>query len=298
MKLTSTALFVCMLFVALPLSLCAQTTAVNEVSIYSGYGQGNFRWSIAGNTHGQSPNIYSELKWHAIGGAVLGAHVHYEVWPKWLLEADFNQVFLSTGKVSDRDYAGDNRTQNIYDGHFSGADGHLRSFSGGVGYRLIQRRGWELQPFIGYTNTQQQLSLTDPGGVYSQLHSTYQTSWQGGYVKAKALVQLSKLFQLKAGAALRVMAYDAKADWNLINTFSHPISFKDAATGLGADIDAQLSLAVTRSLHVFAGAGWYYWKTGNGTDELYLADGSMSTTQFNEAVRQGWQLNLGCAFHW
>src|SRR5579859_5209240 len=85
-----------------------------EAVVSGGYHQENLRWSIAGNSAGTSPNIYSELKWRRVGGPAVDAALRYEMGRRWVFFAEASRVFTRTGRVSDKDYAGDNRTFPLY----------------------------------------------------------------------------------------------------------------------------------------------------------------------------------------
>src|ERR1700742_430032 len=50
-----------------------------EVCLSTGYERQDFRWSIAGNSAGQDPNVYSELKWRAVGGPAVGLDLKWGV---------------------------------------------------------------------------------------------------------------------------------------------------------------------------------------------------------------------------
>lgn len=295
MRLKNCYLPVC-IFLLLPIApVKAQSKQAVELSLGAGYQQENFRWSIAGNSNGQNPNIYSELKWKKIGGPSIHAALQWNIWKALFIDAAYSRAFLTTGTVSDKDYAGDNRTQNIYDETFSGREGFLQSFAAGVGYNILQQKKWTLAPAIGYTILKQRLFLADPGGTYSNLHSSYQTNWKGPYIKINTSLQINNHLKLAAGLGFQQLNYTAKANWNLIDAFSHPLSFKDDAKGYGLDGNIRYIVALGKAVNVYAGLSGYHSQTSAGVDELYLATGEVRKTQFNEAVRTGFHVFAGCA---
>src|SRR5512140_2820776 len=81
-----------------------------QVQVMGGYQQEDLRWSIAGNSSGRNPDIYSELKWHAVGGLSTGAVLSWVVWRRLVVLAEGSRMFTSSGRVSDTDYGGDDRT--------------------------------------------------------------------------------------------------------------------------------------------------------------------------------------------
>src|SRR5258707_12639493 len=51
-----------------------------QVQVSTGYQREGLNWSIAGNSAGQNPNVYSELKWQAVGGISAGAALSWKGW--------------------------------------------------------------------------------------------------------------------------------------------------------------------------------------------------------------------------
>src|ERR1700754_2528570 len=72
-----------------------------QVQVLGGYRQENFRWSIAGNSLGQDPNVYSELKWRGVSGVSTGAELSWEIWRRLVVAAEGSRMFTSSGTVTD-----------------------------------------------------------------------------------------------------------------------------------------------------------------------------------------------------
>ena len=264
-----------------------------EAVVLCGYHQENLHWSIAGNSAGQSPNIYSELKWHAVGGAAVDAAVRYGPGRRWVFFAEGSRVFTSTGRVSDKDYAGNNRTQNIYNENFAGSNGYSYSVSAGGGYRFLPGAKWELIPFIGYGVSGQRLTITDAGGLYDFLNSVYQTSWFGPLVRVSALWRPGRRWTVTGVVTYRQVNYRAKADWNLITDFSHPVSFRHRADGFGIEGGIVVEYRIGRHMALLLAGDGFRWETGKGIDELYHPDAASQQTQLNEVILEGFGLRSG-----
>nr|WP_294942910.1 hypothetical protein [uncultured Mucilaginibacter sp.] len=279
--------------------LYAQTTPKKlQVSLGTGYQREGLKWSIAGNLQGQSPNIYSELQWKKVGGQSVAASLQWNFWNKLMLMGDYRRVSIKSGTVRDNDYNGDNRTSPAYDQLFDADKGFTREIAIGLGYKLIDNENFSLTPYAGYSANKQSLHLFDGSGQYANLNSTYDTDWQGAFVKAIAGFKLSKKLSATGTLTYNQAGYKAKADWNLIPTFRHPVSYLHTAKGYGVDATAALQYAITKNIAINLGGGFFTWQTGEGIDELFLASGGSEKTQLNEVDRKGHRFFGGLIFSW
>ena len=141
-----------------------------------------------------------------------------------------------------------------------------------------------LTPLAGFALHRQSLHITDQSGTSPDLNSTYSTRYLGGVVGLRAEVPLSDHFALEGGLLCDIVHYRGQANWNLISTFRHPLSFQDDANGY--NLEGHLKLCYTLDKWIFFLSGnILHGKTGKGTDMLYLQNGQNVPTQFNEAVR-------------
>jgi len=264
-----------------------------QLSLSSGYQRENFHWSIAGNTNGQNPNIYSELKWEDVDGTAYNSSLQYNVWNKVMLYGSYSRVSVRSGAVSDIDYSQDNRTDPVYNETFSDNKGSTSAWAAGVGYQLFNNDLFSLTPYIGYTGNIQNLDIVDETGQIAGLNSSYQANWKGGFVKVISSVKIWRSLKACVDVTYNQTHYNSQGDWNLINEFAHPVSYRQVADGYGINTGAQLSYNLVRRLSIFAGFNYFNWETGNGTDTLYLATGEADKTQFNAAFRNGYQVSGG-----
>jgi hypothetical protein len=263
-----------------------------EAAVAGGFQSMSLHWSIAGNSAGQSPNVYSELKWRRVGGVSAHAEVRYGLGKRWVFFAEGSRVFTSTGRVSDRDYSGDNRSGVIYSGDFAGSGGYGYSVVAGAGYRLWPGSRLELVPAAGYAVSGQHLTITDPGGYFDYLNSTYQTTWYGPFVRVSGTWKPGR-WRVSGRVTYHQVSYGAKADWNLIADFDHPVSFRHRADGFGVEGELGAGYRVGRGVEVFVAMTGNAWGTGTGIDELYRSGGATQQTQLNEVVMTGFGLCAG-----
>ncbi|OOQ57624.1 hypothetical protein [Mucilaginibacter pedocola] len=264
-----------------------------HLDIATGYQREDFKWSIAGNLQGQSPNIYSELQWKKLGGQTISANLQWNFSGRLMLIGAYSRTSIRTGTVRDNDYNGDNRTNPAYDELFDADKGFTRDIVAGLGYRLIQTENFSLTPYVGYNISKQSLHLLDRSGQFPDLNSTYDTDWKGPFVKAIGVLKISGKLSLNGNIQYTQANYNAKADWNLISSFQHPVSYRHIAKGYGLEAGASLNYHLTKNIAVNAGGGYYTWQTGEGIDELFLSSGGSEKTQLNGADRKGYRLSAG-----
>jgi outer membrane protein Pom len=259
----------------------------------SGYERQDFRWSIAGNSAGQDPNIYSELKWHAISGPAGKADLQWKPCGRWRVFASGSRVWSRTGTISDTDYGLDNRNDPIYHAQFNVTGGYSETGSAGIGFCIPVSGPFHLTPFIGYGIHMQYFPIADPGGPYAQLNSSYSAKWLGPLIKADLSWQLSGRWQLAVKGEYDQLLYRASADWNLIQEFSHPVSFRDHADGYGVEGEFSLHYMAGRHIGVMLAADYFNRETGTGIDVLYLNTGQAPQTQLNGVYTNGFGVRLG-----
>jgi hypothetical protein len=264
-----------------------------QLSAGAGYQRENFHWSIAGNANGQNPNVYSELKWKAIEGNDYDFALQWNPWHRFLLLADYNRSLTTAGTSNDTDYQGDNRTNPIYNQSFNSNKGGTSAWAGGIGYLLFKNKVWRISPYLGYGINYQSYYLLGNDGDFGQLNSSYKTQWRGPFIKVISVLNITNRFKLAADLTYSQVTYSAAADWNLIETFQHPVSFRHSADGYGIDAGAKLVFKINHFLSANIGAAYFNWETGNGTDQLYLTTGETDKTQLNGVVRNGFKVSLG-----
>jgi hypothetical protein len=247
-----------------------------QLSLSTGSQNEDFHWSIAGNSNGQSPNVLSELKWKNVNGQEYKAAMQWNVWRRFSLFADYSRVSVTSGSVNDMDYQGDNRTAPTYTGNFSDNKGNTSSWSAGAGYIIFNNKLFSLVPYVGFGDNVQNFYLVDLTGQFPALNSNYFARWNGPFIKEDL--------------TYNQVNYTAQGNWNLINEFQHPVSYRHVAKGYGINANARLAFSITNHIALNIGYGYYKWETGNGTDQLYLTSGQVDNTRLNGVFRKGHQV--------
>ncbi|MDF2431745.1 MAG: hypothetical protein JWP44_1376 [Mucilaginibacter sp.] len=261
-----------------------------QLSLSTGSQKEDFHWSIAGNSNGQNPNVFSELKWKNISGQNYNAAVQWNAWRRFSLFAGYNRLSVTSGSVNDMDYQGDNRTSPTYTGNFSDNKGNTSSWSAGAGYVIFNNKLFSLVPYAGYGGNVQNLYLVDLTGQFPGLNSSYFAHWNGPFIKVTSSLKIWRGLKLMGDVTYNQDNYTAQGNWNLINEFQHPVSYKHVAKGYGINANARLAFSITRNIALNIGYNYYNWQTGNGTDQLYLASGQVDNTRLNGVYRNGHQV--------
>lgn len=282
----------------------AQSAATREdkvvIAVYGDYLHENLDWSIAGNSNGQNPNVLSEVRWKDLKLRGTGLDVLVNIWSGIIFKGQYHRGTIYSGNATDTDYSQDNRTNPSYHADLNSDEGYAYNYSAALGYRFKVLPVFFVTPYAGYNKSRQSLFLKEfndqtPDGE-KKLNSTYQTNWTGPMIGFDAALALRDWLSLKGSLSYAQMKYRAAADWNLIDAFAHPDSFKHNADGYEAAVVLQLDFRVTSSLSAFIRGNYTHAETGTGTDELFLVDGASVKSQFNEAVRSSKGAGIGIRY--
>ena len=268
-----------------------------NITTQLGYFQEDFRWSIAGiNDNNNYVNILSELRWENLRGPQANINLQYNFWKGFFVQGNFSTSLILSGSVTDTDFGEDNRKDTLYHDTFDSNEGNIISFGGSLGYKIKFHENYSISPFIGFSSNQQSLYIVEvPGGLLTDLRCTYETQWNGLTLGLDSKIPIGK-FIIQPLIIYHQVNYSAKANWNLIETFKHPVSFTHDAKGFGIEPALNFHYTLNKTISILLGGKSGYWSTGKGVDTLYLTDGSTSTTQLNGAIRNNWSINLGASF--
>jgi hypothetical protein len=290
-----TLLFVLAFFVCL-MHLKAQVTESSKklsVTGSFGYTSEDLDWSIAGNLSGQAPNVYSELIWKDLQGPDFQLNVEWNVWRKFFLETELYRFQIISGVASDTDYHFDNRINPSFQANLKSEEGKMQSISAGLGFRFLDSKKYVITSVVGYRNERQFLTLLDYNeDAVEKINSSYNTRWNGPFISLRPAVNLSKKLTLKALVTYHQLEYIATADWNLIEQFNRPVSFRHIAKGYRFDQGLELFFSLNAYMSFGLSAMIFQSSTGTGIDELYLKDGTVLKTRFNGANRRGEHIGL------
>ncbi len=252
------------------------------------YQKDDFKWSIAGNSQGQNPNILSEVSWQNLKGPALNLDIRLPVSSKFALKASYGHFFIVNGRVNDTDYSEDNRTNPSFTADLESNKGYSRDFQLGLSY------GWQLnkirlEPMLAYTLSQQLFYLQDN----NTLNSSYKTNWYGLTAGFNAKHPLLKNLEFSHTFHYHQLKYRAVANWNLIENFAHPESFKHKANGYALSGTSKAVYLFHPRINPFAYFRFQWWNTGKGIDEVFYANGTQSYTQLQDVARKSAALGVG-----
>lgn len=262
---------------------------------YIKYRQENLDWSIAGDENGQNPNVFSELIWKKVRGPQLGLLAEWKILKKLSIGLDLSYLNIVTGRVTDADYADDHRQQRFSYEELNADRGHVILLKARLQYHLYSGSFFAISPYLAYINKHQRLYMSDNEIALVEskhLNSTYQPSWQGASLGTEFLFYIRKAI-LSIGLSGSLLDYYAKADWNLIEEYAHPISFEHRAKGQGFDAQFQFEYPVFGNLFIMANADISFLETNIGTDKLFYLSGSSASTQLNGVSNKSFGMGGG-----
>jgi hypothetical protein len=258
----------------------------------------DFKWSIAGDTSGQNPNVLSELTYKDIWTYQIGTQANVLWANHFLLEGSLDYGWVHSGKNQDSDYLADNRGNEFSRSHsdISGDNTFDASLGGGYQFNIHVPEDW--QDFLtddlkiavlgGYSRHELNLRVTDgvqdiPVNVaFEGLDTTYDTVWKGPWLGFQ-VDGTRKNFTGFTRFEYHWADYEGSADWNLRDEFQHPTSFIDTADAHGIILAFGGDLAFNDALSFGLNLKVQRWETDPGIDTLYWADGTIENTQYNPA---------------
>jgi len=278
---------------ALPGAVAA-TDLSRQLSVSISQRNDNLNWNIAGST----VNVLSELKWENLSISQLQAAVDLLLDDDRRLSARVGYGSINSGTNQDSDYNGNNRTQE-FSRSYSKAGGDVIDASIGFGKRLRMRdsnkeRSVYLTPFAGISMHKQNLTMTDgfqavsmppsttPLGPFPGMASSYDAQWLGPWVGMEMQVETERGWTVKADMEYHLVDFSASANWNLRTDLAHPVSFRQNATGEGIVLSLGASYRVKKNWKANLRLERNEWSTRAGTDQVFLANGTVGYTRLNE----------------
>jgi hypothetical protein len=263
-----------------------------EISFVPKYLHQDFKWSIAGNLQGSSPNIYSELTWHNLQAGSVDIMVKWNFINRFIASADMSWALNIDGHASDIDYNDDNRNNPTFVAHVLSRKGNAIATNAALGYQIINSRFFRLTGFLGFEIHRQFYHLSDDFA----LNSSYKAQWSGPFIAFEPQFLIAEICKIDLNLSYYQVDYSATANWNLIEEFQHPVSFKHAAYGFGIETGIGLRFPITQFFDIYTAATYGHWSTGKGIDTLYLRSGEVRKTQLNDVTRLSWTLGIGASF--
>lgn len=254
----------------------------------------NLNWSIAGNEYGQSPNILSELKYKNI--ISIGGFIMTSISPLKRLHINtfYSQEKTVGGKGRDSDYGKDNCQDVVYNEPFNSNKGSSHLLEIGAAYNMITLKRMEIDVGLSYYTKGQHFYILNSD--LQGLKSTYNTKMNGGQISLRNNIHVANNFDLQVLVGYGRLKYNSTANWNLIEVFAHPVSFKDGANGESMQSRISCEYHWNNKLSIFFATMFAHYNVFKGKDISYLKDGSSVLTQFNGANMNSGGFNLGVQY--
>lgn len=251
----------------------------------------NFQWSIAGNIHGQSPNILSELIFKKVTS--LGIYLDGTFRPLNFLEITgfYQENSVISGNGFDADYNGDNRTNASYNEPFSSNKGKLEIFRFGTNLLFVHNENFYLSTGVFYASTIQNLYILNSN--LENLNSTYRAKWGGAKLSLNTNYKINKKLCMGGSLAYCFNKYTAEGNWNLIDEFMHPLSFDQHSKGRSMDGEIGFSYKLNYFFKVIINGTIGNAKSFKGIDKSYLKNNTQILTQFNGSNSTFYAFRIG-----
>lgn len=259
----------------LSLMFCvASLAAESEVWIGAGWRQDHLDWSIGIPDGG--PDILSELEWKGIKMWQISGGMRGPICQNWYyrLKGDFAKIY--DGKNRDSDYLENGRSA-LFSRSDNAADrGTAFDFSIGLGLPLnCFRAGWEFTPLIGYSRSEQRLSMRkgfqtfdlfyNQVGPFSGLNSRYETKWSSVWLGIDFDYAAGCNFTFWGSLEYHYAFYLASGHWNLRPDFIGPFHHDANSSGVEAVLGASYNL--WDCFEIGIETGYKYYRSENGVDK-------------------------------
>lgn len=283
-------LCVCMALLLKPLELFPQRKL--EIIASTGTTNFNLKWAIAGNMEGQNPNVLSELIWNDLKGYNYNFKVVYRISNRFTISSQLNNTRIKSGKVTDIDYATDDREEVSSNSIFNSNKGYLRNLNSNMAYK-IHSNHIELAVFLGIDYKQQNLTLLQGNREFENLDSYYKNNWFGPQTGFIAGYKLNQKLNTTLTFMLERHFYNATANWNLRNDFKHPESFRHKTVVYGFSPSIVFEYLIKDNLGLFCNLNSYYTTSRHGSDILYYRNNDVSRTRLNFVESTIHSINVG-----
>jgi Protochlamydia outer membrane protein len=283
-----------------------------DYTLGTDYRHAQLDWNIAGNLAGTAPNVLSDLDWHDLEIGQITADVKITVNDRLVFMGRGAYGVILSGKVRDSDYKGDNRTIEYLRSDSKGG-GDIADGSIGFGYHYqlfdaMTRRYLDITPLLGYSRHLQYLTISDgqqiipASGPIVNLDSKYDAVWFGPWLGVNLRLETSQDTALSVAVEYHWADFSAKANWNLRDDLSHPLSFEHTSQGAGFIMSLALSHTLTKNWDVLARLELQNWRTDPGIDTLYTINTTTkalqpTATRLNEVTWQSLSAGVAAIYY-
>ncbi len=261
-----------------------------------------------------TPNVISELIYDDVDSVITEFNVNSLFYDRYIFNIDVGLGGIDDGKLTDRDYLGDNRT-----GLFSVAEATVGDETDNVfyvnadlGYRIFNKKKSSVDLLLGYQRWEEKyvstkaIQLVDPlglvglGPLANQTKAiSEETEWNSLRVGARAKIELFKRLSIKSRIMFVPWTHYEHDDIHHQRTdLRKDPSFRVKADGgFGVMSDTTIFYNIWKELSIEAGYQIWDIESGDGILTSRANTGSVDTN-FNEAnaTRQG--AIIGISYRW
>ena len=269
-------------------------------------------WDIASSASATTtPNVLSELSFRdirSLGYVInLGYMNRFDNNIAFVLEAEYADSRIQSGRAQDSDYASDNRTDE-FSRSFSDIESdsiNYFSLATGIKTRWLNTKGHYLSFLIGYKKHNVDITMTngvveipeaDAGSLIPGLNSTYNSEFRSIF----AGLSTEHVFSWGTIGFRYDLYYTdlkAEADWNLRTDFAHPVSFEQVGDGKG--------YAATLGYTYNHNRNWDYsidyvvtkYHIQDGYDQTYFSDTTSFIVKLNNSEYKQEAIRIGVSYN-
>jgi hypothetical protein len=225
----------------------------------------------------------------------------------FVLEAEYADSRIQSGRAQDSDYASDNRTDE-FSRSFSDIESdsiNYFSLATGIKTRWLNTKGHYLSFLIGYKKHNVDITMTngvveipeaDAGSLIPGLNSTYNSEFRSIF----AGLSTEHVFSWGTIGFRYDLYYTdlkAEADWNLRTDFAHPVSFEQVGDGKG--------YAATLGYTYNHNRNWDYsidyvvtkYHIQDGYDQTYFSDTTSFIVKLNNSEYKQEAIRIGVSYN-
>ncbi|GAB3007406.1 hypothetical protein GCM10027051_04100 [Niabella terrae] len=287
-------LFLAVLFWLMGLSTSGycQTDQGVRLHFSTAYNRTDLRWSIAGDIHGADPNILSELIWRRQTGPVSELGLSIPLNRKLETAATFSYQPILSGNAVDIDYLNNNRQGEVYHADLNANRGHQLSASLQARYTATANRTFSWKLLTGFDYRQQMLWLLGDRPETAGVESSYRNYWIGG-LAGMDFNWLFHRYDLLLHGDGRLYSYQAKAQWNQIEVFEQPVSFRHFTGAYALSGRLEAGYRLLGQLRLYGFSELYHADGWKGLDRAYYTDQTTFDTRLNWVTTTSLSLGLG-----
>lgn len=282
-------------------------------------------FTVAADPSGSvTPNILSDVRWDDMETWILEGDLRLGLTDRLRLVADFGLGAIRDGRAMDRDFDGDNRTDE-FSRSTARVDGkHHTHLNVGLGYefsksfelplwrigessrRVALASDISFSPEIGYSYIKKEISFTDgiqlipDEGPFQGLNSSYDPTWSGSYIGFDSQFRIFRGLFISAAARYWIdVTAEADARWNLRSDLQQlPSSFSQSADASGTMFQSGFSWVFRNGNSISVSYRHSKFESDAGVDETTTAQGERFATRLNELEwrNHGWMIGFEWAF--